>query len=172
MPRQPPLARLLQELDKEELIAEILKLAERFEVVKTYFAVELSGDATPALDKARKAITRQFQTAKGQWRPEPKASALNRIVRDFERISIFKSDVAALLVHRVNETLRWASNAYTPTAALTNSTELAMEKARKLIAEEGLEATLGADTADWNNPNWRYGKAADWLKPAGGWWTW
>ena len=159
MPRRPALSKLLQSMEKDELIEEMLKLADKFAVVRDYFTVELSGDTAPLLQKAKLAITRQFQTPAGQFRPEPKASNLNKIIRDFERLSIFKSDLAGLLVHRIDETLRWAAKSdHRAGAALVNSTELAMDKTRKLLAEEGMEAQYADQTAAWNNPNWGHGE--------------
>lgn len=173
MPRPTSLLRFLSELEKEELIEEIEKLCAKFEVVKKYFDVELSGDTGRYLAAAKKDITRQFQTSKGDWRKNPKASRLNAITKEFELISIYKTDVLELLVHRVDETLRYAFGAReTVSPALAQSTELAMRRAHDLMATEGLEDKYSPQTATWDNPNWRYGKPREWVKPEGGWWNW
>lgn len=129
---------MLEELDKEELIAEIEKLCAKFEVVRTYFEVELSGDASKPLEKAKKEIDKQLYTSAGAPK-NPKASRLNNIVRDFEQISIYKEDVIVLILYRIEATLKFG-HYYGVSEALYQSTHRSIEKVTALIHDEGLEA--------------------------------
>src|ERR1700712_4887143 len=108
MAKKTSILKFLNELDKEELIEEIEKLCTKFDVVKKYFEIELSGDASRYLETAKKEITRQFITSKGAWRKNPKASRLNLITKEFEQVSIYKTDIIELLVHRITETMQYA----------------------------------------------------------------
>lgn len=140
--RKSNLQKLLEELDKEELILEIEKLCAKFEVVKTYFEVELSGDASKQLEKAKKEIDKQFFTSAGKAR-NPKASRFNKIIRDFEQISIYKEDIIILMIHRIEQTVKFA-NKYGVNDALYQSTARAVTRAEEMIADEGLNEKYAA----------------------------
>ena len=173
MAKQTSLLRFLNELEKEDLIEEIEKLCTKFEVVKKYFDIELSGDASRYLETAKKDISRQFLSSKKEWRKNPKASRLNLLTKEFEQVSIYKTDVIELLVHRIEETFRYAEKSKESVSnALWQSTELVIKRALDLIQAEGLEVKYRARTKDFDNPNWRYGKSRDWVKPEGYRWFW
>jgi hypothetical protein len=170
MAKQTSLLRFLNELEKEDLIEEIEKLCTKFEVVKKYFDIELSGDTTRYLEQTKKTISRQFMTSKGDWRKNPKASRLNLITKEFEQVSIYKTDIIELLVHRVEETIRYAYKSREPvSAALWQSTELVIKRAQDLINAEGLEDKYRNRMQSADNPNWRYGKPPEWIKPETKW---
>jgi len=135
--RKTNIQKLLEELEKEELIAEIEKLCTKFEVVRTYFEVELSGDASKQLEKAKKAIDKQLYTSAGSPK-NPKASRMNNIVRDFEQISIYKEDVIQLLLYRIEETINFGDD-FGINDALYQSTQRAISKVTELVRNEGLE---------------------------------
>jgi hypothetical protein len=143
--RKSNLLKMLEELDKEDLIAEIEKLCLKFDVVKNYFEVELSGDASKQLDKAKKEVDKQLYTSAGKPR-NPKASRLNKIVRDFEQISIYKEDVIILMVHRIEQTVKFA-NKYGVNDALYQSTNRVITKVMELVEAEGLEEKYGKQLA-------------------------
>ena len=49
--------------------------------------------------------------------------------------------------------------------ALFQSTEIVIRRVLELIKTEGLEDKYADRTTEFNNPNWRYGKSSDWVKP-------
>lgn len=143
--RKSNLTKLLEELDKEELITEIEKLCAKFEVVKQYFEIELSGDAGKYLDKARKDIDKQLYTSAGKPR-NPKASRLNNIIKAFEQISIYKEDVIILMLYRIEQTVAFA-NRHGVNEALYQSTLRAIAKVAEMIETEDLGEKYGARLA-------------------------
>ena len=136
---------MLAELDKEDLIAEIEKLCDKFDVVSSYFEIELSGDITPYLERAKKDIHAQFYTSKGGLRKKPKASNLNNIIKDFAQLSIYNEDVATLMVYRINATWKYSDAHFGISSALFNSTKRAITATIELIEKDGLEDKFADD---------------------------
>ena len=157
MARKNNLSRVLQELDKEQLIEEIEKLCNKFDIVKTYFDIEFSGDASRYLQSAQKEIERQFRTAKGELRNNPKASKLNKIVREFERISIYKDDVIDLMLYRIEQTYAYARAKGDVYEALFQSTERVRVAVMALIDKEDAAGKYGDRLKRLDVANWRYG---------------
>jgi|GEM_PF-5220206 hypothetical protein len=138
MKRKSNLTKLLQELTKEELIDEIEKICDKFEVVKDYFQIDLTGDTSAYVEQVRKKIAGQFHTAKGKRR-NPKASRLNKIITDFEIISIYKEDIISLLLYRVAETGLFADKYDYLLPALLQSNIRAFARACTMIDAEGAQ---------------------------------
>ena len=139
----------LQELDKEDLIAEIEKLCNRFDEVKKYFEIELSGDTSRYVAAAKKDIDRQFRFSSGGWRKNPKASKLNAIVKEFERISIYKEDIIELLLYRIEQAILYDTSAPKDISdALLQSTCIAYRRAAALVNDEGLQEKYNNRLAD------------------------
>lgn len=145
MKRKSNISKLLAELDKEDLIAEIEKLCEKFDVVRSYFEIELSGDITPYLERAKKDIYAQLFTSKGGLRKKPKASNLNNIIKDFSVLSIYKEDVATLMVYRIDTTWKYGTMRGGVSTALYNSQKRAINATLELIDKEGLEDKFAGD---------------------------
>ncbi len=162
MAKRQSLTRFLSELEKEELIEEIEKLCAKFDVVKKYFEIELSGDTTRFVTNAKKEIGKQFYFSNGNARTNPKASRLNLIIKEFERISIYKDDVIELLLHRIEQTIAYAKDVRNISEALYASTLLAIERANELIAAENTEEKYKDRTDAFDNRWWRYGYDKDW----------
>ena len=91
------LKRHLQELSEEELREEMIRLYQRFPLVKEYFQLELSQDST-ALVSAYKQKIQRYYFPKGKSIKRPKAAKMRGLIRDFQRISTFPYDVADLLL--------------------------------------------------------------------------
>ena len=146
MAKKTSILKFLNELEKEELIEEIEKLCTKFDVVKKYFEIELSGDASRYVETAKKDIHKQFYFSNGNPRNRPKASKLNAILKEFERVSIYKGDVIELLLHRIEQTMTYADNVGGVSDALFASTNLAIERVIDLIEQEGMEEKYSAAT--------------------------
>ncbi len=162
MARKTSLLKFINELEKEELIAEIEKLCQKFDVVKKYFEIELSGDATRYVTAAKKEIDRQFYFTNGNLRGNPKASKLNSILKEFERVSIYKEDMIDLLLYRIEQTIKYAKDARNVSEALYASTMIVKTRVQQLIQDEGAEEKYAARTSDFDNRWWRYGYDKDW----------
>jgi len=145
---------MLEELNKEELIAEIEKICTKFEVVKQYFEIELSGDAGKYLQKAKKDIDKQFFTSAGASR-NAKASRLNTITKAFEQISIYKEDVIELILYRIEQTIKHKAKRGELTDALHQSTIRVMARVQAMIAAEGLEEKYADRTKPFSAPYWQ-----------------
>jgi len=162
MAKKQSLLKFLNELEKEELIEEIEKLCTKFDVVKKYFEIELSGDATRYVTSAKKEIGKQFYFSNGNPRTNPKASKLNAIIKEFERVSIYKADVIELLLYRIEQTIAYAKDVRNISEALYSSTMIAIDRVLQLIEAEGAEAKYAGRTVDFDNRWWRYGYPKDW----------
>jgi hypothetical protein len=149
MARKNALGKLLQELDKEELIAEIEKICDKFEVVRDYFHIDLTGDTSAYVAQTKKKIEGQFYTAAGKAR-RPKASRLNKIIADFEILSIYKEDLVQLHLFRVEKTLAFIKKHSYYAAALLQSTLRSFTKACMLIADNDLTEKYAQECADIN----------------------
>jgi hypothetical protein len=161
MAKKTSLLKFLNELEKEELVEEIEKLCAKFDVVKKYFEIELSGDTTRYVTAAKKEIARQFYFTNGNARSNPKASRLNAIVKEFEQVSIYKEDIIELLVCRIEQTMAYAKDVRHVPEALYSSTMIAIARVMQLITDEGLQEKFAARTAGFDNRWWRYGYAKD-----------
>ena len=146
------LLRHLEELEKEDLIAEIEKLCQKFEEVKKYFEIELSGDASKYVSAAKKKITAQFWFSNGNMRFNPKSSKLNNIIKEFEQVSIYKQDVIELYLFRIEETARWSGDNLGLPGPLQHSTWRAMKTVQLMIEAEGLTGVYAERTLRFELP--------------------
>ncbi|XZF13313.1 DUF6155 family protein [Chitinophagaceae bacterium MMS25-I14] len=147
MRKKTSLNLLLQELTKEELIEEIEKICDRFEIVKDYFRIDLTGDTAPYVEAAKKKITGQFHTSRGNPR-RPKASRLNKIISDFEILSIYSEDIIQLLLFRVTTTVDFIRKYNYQQPALLQSNLRAFARACDMIASEHLQEKYREQCAD------------------------
>jgi hypothetical protein len=138
MKKRVDLGKFLNELEKEELIEEIKKLHAKFEVVRTYYQIDLTGDTTPYLEAARKKIHGIFYLKGGKPR-RPKASRLNKVIKEFEQLSIYKDDLIGLLLFRVEATLRFIDDQRYASEQLEQSTVRAFRTAWQLATDHHLE---------------------------------
>lgn len=162
MAKKTSLLKFLNELEKEELIEEIEKLCTKFDIVKKYFEIELSGDATRFVTNAKKEINKQFYFSNGNLRGNPKASRLNGIIKEFEKVSIYKEDMIDLMIYRIEQTFAYAKDNRNVSEALYSSTMIVMNRVLQLMEDEGVAEKFAARTADFDNRWWRYGYAKDW----------
>ena len=105
-PRTSQIRKYLKELDAESLVSEIERILDRFPEAKKFYLADLSGDTKAIVKSARTQIERCFKTSTGKWR-RARSSKLNGIVRDFERVSVFKEDLLDLHLFRLEETAQY-----------------------------------------------------------------
>jgi hypothetical protein len=89
----------LNKSDKEDIINEVVVLFYKFKNVKEFYQAELSGEANPALDRYKRKIAGAYA------KPNPKERTtnanLNKLLKEFKRISIYDRELADLLLYRV-----------------------------------------------------------------------
>lgn len=101
MPRltKKALLKHLDKSDKEDVIREVVMLFDKFKNVKEFYQSELSDEANPALDKYKKKIKEAYA------KPNPKERTtnanLNRLLKEFKKISIYDRELADLMLYRV-----------------------------------------------------------------------
>ncbi len=137
-PKRVSLRKYLSELDAEALREEIERIVERFPEVKKFYLADLSGDTSKLLGSAKTQLDKAFRDKNGNWRC-PKASKLNEIVRDFEKVSVFREDVLELLLYRirlsVDFTLLSEEYRYMSFPAFENSMLVALGRLCKLAKD-------------------------------------
>jgi hypothetical protein len=136
--RTPALRKHLQELDREALLEELERLADRFPQVKKFLLADLSGDTSSIVQAARTQIERCFKTTSGKWR-RPKASKLNAILRDFEAISVFEEDVLELLIMRLEQSAYYLNEFQMATSPIIPSSVRVFDRACELAVSLQLE---------------------------------
>lgn len=89
----------LQKSDKEDIINEVVTLFDKFKNVKEFYKSELSDEADPLLDKYKKRITEVYSLSN----PKERSTNinLNRLIKDFKKVSIYERELADLMLHRV-----------------------------------------------------------------------
>lgn len=133
-PRRSALRKYLEEMDKESLIEEIERIVDKFDEVKQFYLADLSGDPSSIIRSAKTQMERAFRYTNGQYR-NPKASKLNKIVRDFEKISLFREDVLDLLLLRLELSVDYLNLRALNNGAFWNSAQIALRKACTLTSE-------------------------------------
>lgn len=137
-PRRSALRKYLEEMDKESLIEEIERIVDKFDEVKQFYLADLSGDPSSIIRSAKTQLERAFRYTNGQYR-NPKASKLNKIIRDFEKISLFREDVLDLLLLRLDLSVDYLNLRALSNGAFWNSAQIAFRKACTLTTD--LQAT-------------------------------
>lgn len=138
VPKRTPLRKYLAEMDAEALREEIERIVEKFPEVKKFYLADLSGDTSKLLSNAKAQLDQAFRYKNGNWRC-PKASKLNSIIRDFERISVFREDVLELLFYRISLSVDYTRLSkeyrYNSNLAFEKSTLVALNKLCKMAKD-------------------------------------
>ncbi len=113
--RTSTLRRFLNEMDADALRDELERIVDKFPEVKKFYLADLSGDTNGIVNTARKQVESCFKYSNGNFR-RARSSKLNTIQRDFERISVFREDVLALLYFRLEHTAPYL-NHFQPTVS-------------------------------------------------------
>ncbi len=89
----------LNKSDKQDIILEVLTLFCKFKNVKEFYKAELSEDGNPLLANYKKRISEAYTAANPKERRTN--LNLNRLLREFRKVSISEQDVIDLMLHRV-----------------------------------------------------------------------
>jgi gas vesicle protein len=137
MATKKELTKFLNELSKEDLIKEFEKLYSKFKEVKQLYDLEISGDTSELLNKAKEAIENQFFPKRGFG--NPKASELKKVIDDFAKVSIYPKDLIDLSIFRVEQAIAFTDAYGDIDMVFYNSTATAFERTLKLIVQHNYE---------------------------------
>jgi len=162
-PKLKDLKTYLSSLDEAGLRAELLKLFGKLPQVQEFYAQELmpDSDRKAMLEEYKRKIDNQFWTRTGNPRNSGNAK-IKKLLTDFERASVFPSELVDLLLYRVETAADFASQfGGMPDAAYKASCS-SFKKAVELMAEHKLEdyfrercvALFGYDNLDYWYIEW------------------
>ena len=121
----------------KELIAEIKKLYDKFESVKKYYQLELSGDSEKVLSEYKSKIKKEYFPNRGYGRA--RSSVSRKVITEFKKISIHPKDLIELILYRTEMMLEY-TNAYGDIdEPFYNSLCKSFEQACNMIKQEKLE---------------------------------
>ncbi len=89
----------LDKSDKEDIIREVVILFDKFKNVKEFYAAELTDAANPLLERYKKKITDAYSA--GNPKERTTNLNINKLIREFKKISIYERELADLMLHRV-----------------------------------------------------------------------
>jgi predicted metal-dependent peptidase len=140
-PKLADFKRFLAEMTEEELRAEMLKLFSKLDQVQGFYAQELMSESgrKAMLDEYKKKIYSQYWTRTGNPRSVSNAE-VRKIIGEFEKVSVFPTEMIDLLLYRVETMTDWASQFGGAPDADYNASSTSFEKALKLMEKNKLEA--------------------------------
>jgi len=130
----------LAELDKAQLHEELIKLFSKFDQVKDFYGQELLDEEgrKKMLEDTKVKTYHELWTRGGNPKDQNIKNTKN-IIRTFEKIAVFPSDLIDLLLHHVHTTSEQAHMFGGAKDATYNLAIASFEKAIKLIKENFLE---------------------------------
>lgn len=95
------LKKYLQDLDKASLEKEIMKLFEKFNQVNDFYTAELSEDTQILVSRYKERIAKEFKKASQVNSNSYRTAEINAIIKEFEKIATFSTDVIDLKLYRL-----------------------------------------------------------------------
>lgn len=139
-PKLKDLRTYLDSLEEAEVREEILKLFGKLTQVQEYYAQELMSDKErkTMLEGYRKKIYSFFWTRTGN-RKRPSNAKLRELITNYEKVSVFPSEVIDLLLYRVETATDYAAKLGRMPEASYKASHNAFKKAVEMIALHKLE---------------------------------
>lgn len=139
-PKLKDLRTFLDSLDESELREEILRLFGKLTQVQEFYAQELMSDKErkEMLEGYRKKIYGFFWTRTGN-RKRPSNAKLRELITNYEKVSVFPSEVIDLLIYRVEVATEYASHQRGMSEANYKASYNAFKKAVEMMALHKLE---------------------------------
>lgn len=130
------LMRHLAGLEAEELREEIETLYDRFDLVRAYYQLELSGNTNKAVDRYKKKIHSAFFRGRGK-----RGRSLSRDhIKAFRQISLFAEDELDLEIYRAEMMVEWMIARWSENLGYFASLEKAYEDVcKKAVAQQSWE---------------------------------
>jgi len=132
------LTKYLNSLSDKELIKEVKKLYDKFDVVKKYYELELGDDSEKILKDFKDQIKKEYFPSRGYG--HARSSVSKKVVTEFKKISVHQKDVIELLLYRVEVMLEFTNQYGDIDGSFYSSLENSFEQACKLIRKEKLES--------------------------------
>jgi len=135
MPRltKTALQKHLQHLDKEELIAEMVRLFGKFKMVNEHFQMEYGDDTREVVDAYKQKIRKAYFSNRRIRRP--RTASVKKLIAEFKKVALFEYDTIDLLLYRVENSIEFAHvNGYM-SEAFYKSILSAFTEAVQLIAK-------------------------------------
>lgn len=127
----------LKSLSEKELIKELQKLYTKFEPVRKYYQLELSGDTEAIVKEFKDRIKKEYFPARGYG--QARSSVSRKVITEFKKISIHPKDVVELLLYRTEMMLEFSLAYGDMDEGYYNSIYSSFNEACKLIAKEKLQ---------------------------------
>jgi hypothetical protein len=140
-PKLTDFKRFLAEMTQEELRSEMLKLFSKLDQVQAFYAQELMSDTDrkSMLEEYKKKVYNQYWTRTGNPR-SPSNAEVRKIIGDFEKVSVFPTELIDLLLYRVELVTESAEQFGGAADADYNASSSSFEKALKLMEKNKLGA--------------------------------
>ncbi|MEZ4959887.1 MAG: DUF6155 family protein [Saprospiraceae bacterium] len=138
-PKLTDFKKYLDSLDEAGLREELLKLFTKLPQVQEFYAQELMSDAErkAMLEDYKKKVYNQFWTRTGNPRKSSNAG-LRTLLANFEKISVFPSEVIDLFLYRVEMATEFANEFGGMPDADYNASISAFKKAVEMMVEHKL----------------------------------
>ncbi len=138
-PKLKDLRTYLASLDETGLREELLKLFGKLTQVQEFYAQELMSDKErkAMLEGYRRKIYSHFWTKTGN-RKRPSNAKLRELINNYEKVSVFPSEVIDLLLYRVETATEFANEFGGMAEASYNASINAFKKAIELMVEHKL----------------------------------
>lgn len=139
-PKLKDLKTYFDSLDEAGVREELLKLFGKLPQVQEFYAQELMSDSErkAMLEEYKRKIYNQFWTRTGNPRSASNAE-IKALISNFEKVSVFPSEVIDLLLYRVETATEMANQFGGMPDADYNASYNAFKKAVELMAEHKLE---------------------------------
>lgn len=138
--------RFIHEMDEKALREEMLKLYNKFSVVKDFYTQDLmtEEERQKILQTYKDKIYKQFWTPKGNPKTKPSNAQIRTLIAEFEKIAVFPYDVIDLLLYRVEVLTDYANQFGGTIDSEYNASITAFKKAIKLMKENELKSQFEA----------------------------
>ena len=131
------LTKFLNDLSKEELIKEFEKLYQKFDNVKTFYDIELSGDTSAIVKKVKDKIKKEYMPDRGFGKA--RSSEVKKIISEFAKVSIYPRDLIDVILYRVEMAVEFTKEYGDIDMPFYDSAINAFYKVVELIKKEMLE---------------------------------
>ncbi len=131
------LTRYLKTLNEKELIKEVQKLYTKFDDVKKFYDLELSGNTEQLVKKCKAQIKKEYFPSRGYG--QARSSVSRKVITDFKKVSIFQKDVIDLWLYRTEMMLEFTKAYGDIDLAFYNSLATSFASACELIEAEKLK---------------------------------
>ena len=134
------LNKYLNELSKEELIKEVMKLHTKFKHVKEYYASELGTDNGELLKTAKAKMNRLILITGSYIKPD--LASANKLISDFSKVSVHPIDKIDLMLYKVELCADFIEQWGLQHPNVENTIFTTYPQVLKLIYENKLEKTF------------------------------